>query len=184
MKRTLAALSFVFATLTAPVFADDACPKLDALIASGQQDISWENLLKPRPNILRNSGFKNAHKVLTPFNSCRITDNVDDVERPNAFLHCSIMENGQEKVTQETRDAFIANEYAEFTELIECISAKDDWRFYAANPTTMTGSLKSEAHTRLEDAIGITFKIEQFGFAPLYRMNLTMELRTVPRDYR
>lgn len=170
--------------LTPQSFAEDVCAKLDAVIEAGQADISWENLLKPRPGILRDSGFNNAHQLLAPFDSCRIRDDVDNVKRANSVLYCSILENEGEKVTEETRAAFMSEAFAQYSKLIECMDAKDDWLFYQANQVTMTGSLKREAQTRLEDGIGITFKIDQFGYAPLYRMNLTMELRTVPRDYR
>lgn len=183
----LALVSLVsVAALGAPAAsADELCDAVDALILSGQQDVSWEAVFKPRPGELRNDNVYSGNALLGLFTKCTVVDEVDDVERSNTTLTCILTENDGTMVTEDSRTAFVANEFARFQAIGACIAAKDGWESYGnVLQGNFNAFLKTEAQTRLEDAISAELGGLQLGAPPLYRVQLRMQLRTTPRDYR
>lgn len=185
-------LRLVFASLAAAAApgapaasADELCDAVDALILSGQQDVSWEDLFKPRPNELRNDNVYPASPLLGLFTKCTLVDEVDGVDRSNTTLTCTLLESDGTMVTEDSRAAFVANEFARFQAIGACIAAKDGWGSYGnVLQGNFNAFLKTEAQTRLEDAISAELGGLQLGAPPLYRVQLRMQLRTTPRDYR
>jgi hypothetical protein len=186
IRFTLASLACV-AGLGAPAaLADDLCDKVDALILSGQQDVSFADVFKPRPNELRNDNVYSGDALLGLFTKCTVIDEIDKVGRGNTVLSCSVTEAEDGVVTEESRKAFVANEFVRHQAISACIAAKEGWGSYGdlATGGSFNAFLETEAQTRLEDAISAELGVVPMGSAPLYRVMLMMNLRTTPRDYR
>ncbi len=166
--------------------ADELCDAVDKLILSGQQDVSFADVFKPRPNELRNDNVYQGYALLGLFTKCTVIDQVDNVGRGNTTLSCALTEAETSMVTEESRKAFVANEFARFQAITACIAAKEGWGSYGnlAAGGSFNAFLETEAQTRLEDAISADLGIVQMGVAPLYRVHLMMNIRTTPRDYR
>jgi hypothetical protein len=185
LRLALAGLAATSALNAPAASADELCDAVDALILSGQQDVSWEDLFKPRPNELRNDNVYPASPLLGLFTVCNVKDDVDAVERSNTVLYCYADETDGTTVTEASRAEFIANEFARFQAISACIAAKPGWGSYGnAAEGRFNAFLESEAQTRLEDAMSAEMAAVQLGIPPLYRVRLSLQLRTTPRDYR
>ena len=186
IRLFLASLACTAALGAPAALADDLCDKVDALILSGQQDVSFADVFKPRPNELRNDNVYSGDALLGLFTKCTVIDQIDKVGRGNTTLSCVLEEAEGETVTEESRKAYVANEFARFQAISACIAAKEGWGSYGklAEGRPFNAFLETEAQTRLEDAISAELGIVQMGVAPLYRVELMMNLRTTPRDYR
>ncbi|MEQ9505728.1 MAG: hypothetical protein RLO80_05620 [Hyphomonas sp.] len=186
IRLFLASLAFT-AVLAAPAaLADDLCDKVDALILSGQQDVSFADVFQPRPNELRNDNVYSGDALLGLFSKCTVIDEIDKVGRGSTVLSCSVTEAEDGVVTEESRKAFVANEFVRHQAISACIAAKEGWGSYGdlATGGSFNAFLETEAQTRLEDAISAELGVVPMGSAPLYRVMLMMNLRTTPRDYR
>lgn len=166
--------------------ADELCDAVDQLILSGQQDVSFADVFKPRPNELRNDNVYQGYALLGLFKKCTVIDQIDKVGRGNTTLSCALTEAEIGMVTEESRKAFVANEFVRFQAIAACIADKEGWGSYGnlASGGSFNAFFKTEAQTRLEDAISAELGIVQMGVAPLYRVHLMMTIRTTPRDYR
>jgi hypothetical protein len=186
IRLALTSLAFTAALGIPTASADALCDKVDALILSGQQDVSFADVFKPRPNELRNDNVYSGDALLGLFTKCTVTDQIDKVGRGNTTLSCALTEGETGMVTEESRKAFVANEFARFQAISACIAAKEGWGSYGnlAEGRPFNAFLQTEAQTRLEDAISAELGIVQMGVPPLYRVHLMMNLRTTPRDYR
>lgn len=186
IRLAFASFACAAALGTPAALADDLCDKVDALILSGQQDVSFADVFKPRPNELRNDNVYSGDALLGLFTKCTVIDQIDDVGRGNTTLSCSLTEAEDGVVTEESRKAFVDNEFARFQAITTCIEAKEGWGSYGnlATGGRFNAFLETEAQTRLEDAISANLGIVQMGVAPLFRVHLMMNLRTTPRDYR
>ena len=185
IRLALASLACA-AALGAPIArADDLCDSVEKLILSAQQDVSFADVFKPRPNEQRRDNVYQGYAMLDLFTKCTVTDQIDDVERGNAILSCSIVEADGGIVTEESRKAFVANEFARFQGIAACIGAKDGWTSYGeVTSGSFNAFVPTEAQTRLEDAMSAELGMIQVGVERLYRVQLVMTLRTTPRDYR
>ena len=186
IRNTFASLAAA-CLIALPAAADDAlCQEVDALVLSGQQKVSWEDLFKPRPNELRNDNIYPTEPLLGLFRKCTIIDTVDNVGRPSTTLSCTLTEaEAPNVVTQESRAAFMANEFTRFHAISECLSAKENWSSYGhVGQGNFNAFLKKEGETKIEDAISAQMTVMQFGGPPLYNASLTFNLVTAPRDYR
>jgi hypothetical protein len=183
IRFTLASLACV-AGLGAPAaLADELCDKVDALILSGQQDVSFADVSEPRPNALRNDEIRSGDALLGLFTKCTLVDEVDNAGRNNSTLTCSVTENNGEPVTEASRAGFIANELGHFEDISVCIAAKDGWFMYGdVSEGKFESNLNDWAETRPEDGINAELSVLQIEDTPLVNAQLVMQLWTNPRD--
>ena len=185
IRFALSSLACAAVLIGSSASAEDLCAKVDALILSGQQDVSFADVFKPRPGELRNDNVYTGEALLGLFTKCTVQDMIDDVGRGNTTLNCTLDESENARVTEASRITFVANEFARFQQIAACIKAKEGWVSYGAlEQGKFNAFIETEAQTRLEDAISAEMLIMQFGVPPLYSVTLLMNLRTTPRDYR
>lgn len=183
IRYPLAGLTCLLA-FAAPAFAEGAlCDSVDALIVSGQQDVSWKDLFEPSNGALRNDNIYPAEPLLGLFSKCSIEDKVDATGRTSSVLTCGMNESDVGPITQESRAAFGQNEFARFHEISNCLAAKDHWSSYGhVGNGNFRAFLKAEGRKRPEDAIGADMSVMQYGEPPLYNAYLQFTLTTEPRE--
>jgi hypothetical protein len=183
IRSPLAGLACLL-VLAAPAAANEAlCDSVDALIVSGQQDVSWEDLFMPRNGKLRNDNIYPAKPLLGLFSKCTVQDKVDDAGRTSSVLTCGMNESDVGPITQESRAAFGQNEFARFHDISSCLAAREHWSSYGhVGNGNFRAFLKAEGKTRPEDAIGADMSVMQYGEPPLYNAHLQFTLTTEPRE--
>ncbi len=186
--RLFVIAGLAIASLLPSAKAENTCDAVESLIVDGQGDVPFASLAEKTDGQLRDRylTFKDA-PLLGIFRQCRLQDSLDDIDRPVSTLTCDMEENhGMSRVTQESREEFMAGELATFQALPVCIQNIEGWSGYG-NMMSFGGYSvfnKVEATGDPWDKMNGSFKFSTHGSAPLYVGQLTMVLNTVPRDPR
>jgi len=185
IRRALTGFACTLALGAPAASADDLCPKVDALVLSGQQDESFADVVAPRAVVPRNEAIRSGDALLGLFTLCTLVDEVDEGGRSTSTLTCSLTENEGEPVTQASRASFIANELTRLEDISVCLALKDGWFIYGdVREGKFYSNLNGWAEVRPEDGIAAELSVLQLEDTPLVNAQLLMQLKTNPRDPR
>ncbi len=188
-------VSLISLSLAPTALAD--CNVFQSRLASAKDSIPFSDLMPKTAQTVRDRNFYAGDKLLTPFDMCRIRDDVYGNKITTKY-ECRLTESEpatsdsltgfRQEHTEASHKKFLQEMGPKFAEVESCILALKDTQGIAyAHGSLASGSISALFNNETPydgaDDVNIDMRVSNVGFRPeLPKISVTLEIRTGQRQ--